>query len=225
MSARWRGSSPVSGSSSMTTSGSCTSPWATLTRWRMPFEYVGSLRVSDGSSSTSSRRRSRGGVGIGEAVEHGGEPHETVRGERLEDALLLGHEPDRAGDRDVGARVAPEHAHRAPRRLREPAEHAQHGRLPGTVRPEEGGHPGPDLEADVGDGDERPEPLRDALGDDGRPGRSPVVLRAPVAEPADQAPGEDPAGGAGGDEPGRELLDRHSLVVELVEDPVARARR
>ena len=35
---RWRGSRPVSGSSSTSTCGSWTSAWATLTRWRMPFE-------------------------------------------------------------------------------------------------------------------------------------------------------------------------------------------
>ena len=38
MGSRWRGSSPVSGSSSTITSGSCTMAWATFTRWRMPLE-------------------------------------------------------------------------------------------------------------------------------------------------------------------------------------------
>ena len=41
----------------------------------------------------------RGGrcrVGVGQAVQHGGERDELVRRQRLEDALLLRHEPDRA---------------------------------------------------------------------------------------------------------------------------------
>ncbi len=49
---RWRGSRPANGSSRTITGGSCTIACASLTRCRIPFEYVGSLRVSSGSSST-----------------------------------------------------------------------------------------------------------------------------------------------------------------------------
>ena len=54
MSARWRGSRPVSGSSRTSTAGSWTIACATFTRWRMPFEYAGSRRVSVGSRPTVS---------------------------------------------------------------------------------------------------------------------------------------------------------------------------
>ena len=91
-----------------------------------------------------------------------------MRGERLENGLLLGHEADGTSDVDVGARVAAEHPDRAARRMGEPAEHPQHRRLAGPVRPQERGHSRADLEADVGDRDERAEPLRNALGDDAR---------------------------------------------------------
>ena len=168
MSIRWRGSSPVSGSSSTSTGGSCTSACATLTRCRMPLEYVGSRRVSDGSRSNRLQCRDRRGAGIRKPLQPGREDDELARGQRLEDAFLLRDEADPPRDPGVGAGIAAEHAYRPLRGAGEPAEHPEHGRLAGAVRPEQGRHSGPDVEADVRDGDEWAEPLRDAVRDDTR---------------------------------------------------------
>ncbi len=107
-------------------------------------------------------RRPGGAVGVGKAVQAGRQAHERERGERLEHPFLLRHEPELPRDGDVGARVAAEQPHRALRGSREPAEHPEHRRLTGAVRAEQRRNPGADVEADVGDGDDVPEPLRDA---------------------------------------------------------------
>ena len=62
--------------------------------------------------------------------------------------------------------------------------------LPAPFGPRSAVTPGTDVEADVRDGDERAEPLRDPVGDDAwlRP-RSPETLDPPVPEPAhEEAP-------------------------------------
>ena len=95
----------------------------------------------------------------------GGRPRSTnSRGRhRLEQALLLGHEPDAPEQREVLAGVAAEHPHLPLRRAGQADEQPQHGRLAGAVRAEEGGDAGAEGEAHVGDGHHVAEPLRDVV--------------------------------------------------------------
>ena len=75
-------------------------------------------RSSRGSRSTTSSARLAAAAGSGKPLQHGGEPHELERGQRLEQRLLLGDQPDAAGQREVAVGIAAEHAHGALRRAR-----------------------------------------------------------------------------------------------------------
>ena len=124
------------------------------------------MRVSVGVEIDGLERARGDGFGLGETVQRGSQRDEPARRQRLEDILLLRHEPDQARDTGVRSRVSSEHANGALRRAREPAEHAEHRRLARAVRPEQRGDSGADVEADIRHGDERAEPLRHAVGDD-----------------------------------------------------------
>ena len=130
---------------------------------------VGGQRARVGGIEPDRPERVLGGLRrLGEPVQLRGEADELARGEPLEDVLLLRDEPDRARDEAIGSRVTPEHAHRALRRPGEAAQHPEHRRLARAVRAEERSHARADVEAHVRDGDERAEPLRDAVRDDAR---------------------------------------------------------
>ena len=62
---RWTGSRPLSGSSSSSSSGECTSAWASLTRCRMPFEKPPTRRSAASSRPTLAiaSAAARGGSG------------------------------------------------------------------------------------------------------------------------------------------------------------------
>jgi len=64
-------------------------------------------------------------VGVTEAMEHGGETHELEGGQRLEGDLLLGHQPDVAGQAQVAPGVPTEDAHGAACRSGQPTQHPQ----------------------------------------------------------------------------------------------------
>ena len=202
MSIRWRGSRPVSGSSRTSDGRVVDDRLRDLHALAHPLR-VGRQPAGVGGIEVDSLERRRRGGRIGQALQPGGQRDELARCQRLENALLLRDEPDEPGDARVRARVTAENADRALGRPREPAEHAEHRRLAGAVRPEQRRHARADVEADVGDGDERPEPLRDVLGDDAWL-RSPEPLETAVAEPADQRADEDRhAPRPADDEPGR----------------------
>ncbi len=71
-------------------------------------------------------RTSRSGLRSGKAVQPCRQLDELARREGLEDTFLLRYEPDQAGDARVHTRIPSEDAHRALRRTRESAEHAEH---------------------------------------------------------------------------------------------------
>ena len=76
-----------------------------LHAWRIPFEYVGSLRVSAGSRSTVSSARAAAATGSGHrAASLPGD--ETPGRQRLEDGFLLRHQPDETRDTRVRSRVS-----------------------------------------------------------------------------------------------------------------------
>ena len=89
------------------------------------------------------------GVRLPQTLELRHQADELARRQTLEDALLLRDEADSARSAGIGSWIPSQHTHCAPRGLREPGEHAQHRRLAGAVRSEQGGHAGADLEADV----------------------------------------------------------------------------
>jgi hypothetical protein len=117
----------------------------------------------EGHGLQRGRRRARG-------VRHGLEPgrqcDELQGGQRLEHVLLLRDETDLPRNADLEARIAAEDANASLRGAREPAEHAEHGRLTRSVRPEQRGHPRADVDADVRDRNQRAEPLGDPICDD-----------------------------------------------------------
>ncbi len=76
-------------------------------RVRRQLARVGRVEI-DGLESVG-----RGAIRLGKAVQRGCQPNELAGCQRLEDAFLLGHEPDQAGDSRVDTRVAVENAHRA----------------------------------------------------------------------------------------------------------------
>ena len=156
MCARWRGSRPVSGSSRTSTARVVDDRLRHLHALAHPLRVGGQPPAVGRVELDRLERGARGAVGIREAVQHGRERDELACGQRLEHGLLLRHEADRPGHADVAARILAEHAHGALRRPGEPAEHAEHRRLAGAVRAEERGHARADVEADVRDGDERP---------------------------------------------------------------------
>ena len=165
-SARWRGSRPVSGSSRTSTRGVVDDRLRHLHPLSHPLRIRGQTPPVGRVEADRLECRRRGGCGIGEPVQRGRESDELACRQRLEHALLLRNEADQPGHARVRARVGAEDANGALGRPGEPAEHAEHRRLAGAVRAEERRHAGADVEADVRDGDERAEPLRDSVGDD-----------------------------------------------------------
>jgi hypothetical protein len=100
-------------------------------------------------------------AGPGQSVELRRQGDEGGGAEPLEDGLLLGHEPDAPVQRRVPTGVGAEHADGPLRGGGQAAQQAQQGRLPRTVRPEQGGDPRSHLEAHVRDGDHVAEPAGD----------------------------------------------------------------
>ena len=160
---RWRGSSPLSGSSSTRTSGSWTRALATFTRWRLPFESARTGRRSVADTSTSASACSVAATGSGTRSRRAAVSTNSraVRDSNI--ASCCGTRPMRPRMREVAAGVAAEHPDRPLRRAGQPAHQAQHGRLAGAVGAEQRGDAGPDGEGDVGHGDDVAEPLRDVV--------------------------------------------------------------
>ena len=104
----------MSGSSRMRTSGSCTIAWAIFTRWRMPFEYVDETAVVAGIEVDLVERRVAATGRIGQPLQHGREPHELEGGQRLEQRVLLRHEADAVGQRELAMGILAEHADQNP---------------------------------------------------------------------------------------------------------------
>ncbi len=145
------GSSPLAGSSRISTSGSPSIACASPSRWRMPSEYWRTrLRAAERSRPTSvSNSSTRDGV----------DAHHLRRdGERLAPAAaaVLGARVEQHADAvaRVGkfAVAAAEHGRVAGVGLREPDQHPQRRGLAGAVRSEEPGHgAGLAAEGDVAD--------------------------------------------------------------------------
>ena len=127
----WRrctGSRPLSGSSSSSSSGSCTSAWASLTRWRMPFEKPPTRRSAASSRPTVASALGRRGLGVGDVAQPGHQLDQLARGQERPEAVAVVDDADAAVDLGLAPRVVAEHAHRArardrrsPRRARAPS--------------------------------------------------------------------------------------------------------
>ena len=158
---RWRGSSPSSGSSRTSRSGSLTRAWASLTRWRMPLEYGPRGRRSAGSSSTdfdglsAAARRAR-------AVGAGWRPGRRTRrssGARrgapaAERCRCAGSGPGSRVGSSPKMRTVPCDGLARPHRMRKSVD------LPAPFGTEQGGDARADVEAEVGQGHHRAEPFR-----------------------------------------------------------------
>ena len=136
ISSRPSGSRPAVGSSSSTSSGSPTSAWASLVRWRIPVEKppIGRKRAS--SRPTRSRmsearwRAARGGSPLSSP-----KVATTSDADLIErQAVVLGHvaEPRPHGD-GIGGDVDAAHLDAALRRVGEPEQQPEHRGLAGAV--------------------------------------------------------------------------------------------
>ena len=154
--------------------------------------------VCPSSSSTISRARAAASIGSGTSQEAGGGRDELGRGERLEEALLLGHEADAPEEVEVLAGVAARAPAPGPATAG-PARTSSRSTvdLPAPFGPSSAVTPGPTGEADVGDGHHVAEPLRHVVELDhgcrrhGR-GRWPGV----AGEPRSGSPRHHDAGGS-----------------------------
>ena len=181
---RASGSMPDSGSSRISSAGSCTIACASLTRWRMPLLYapiflpaasirstIVSARRAASSAAFSSRPLSRTS-----AVTHSRPGHPLV------ERVLFRAE----ADLEVELRIAPdrlaEHRHDALARLQLTGDQLHERRLARAVRAEQARHAGRDVDADVVEADDLPVPLGDVLGGHDRrahAGRAHVTTSTP----------------------------------------------
>ena len=151
----WRrctGSRPFSGSSSSSSSGECTSAWASLTRWRMPFEKPPTRRSAASSSPTVASASAAALRGSGTSRRPAIELDQLARREERPEAVAVVHDADPPVDLGLAARIVPEHAHRAGARIGEPGAQRERGRLAGAVVAEQAGHAGRQLERDLAPG-------------------------------------------------------------------------
>ena len=86
--------------------------------------------------------------------------HELAGGQVIEERVLLRHEADRSADVAVATGILAQHPQSSPRRWGEAAQHAEQGRLPGTVRAEQRRHAIIDGEAHLADRDDGAVELR-----------------------------------------------------------------
>ena len=163
---RWTGSRPFSGSSSSSSSGECTSAWASLTRCRMPFEKPPTRRSAASSRPTLGERLGGRGRGIGHAAQAGHQLDQLARGQERPEAVAVVDDADAPVDVGLAPRVEPEHAHRAGARIGEAGAQRKRGRLAGAVVAEQARHAGRQLERHFGQGDGVAVPLGDALEDE-----------------------------------------------------------
>ena len=91
---RWRGSMPLNGSSSSSTSGSCTSAAATRVRCRMPLEYVSIRRSCARLISTSSSARLAAAAGSGSRCSFALASTNSYAGEEAVHRLALADQPE-----------------------------------------------------------------------------------------------------------------------------------
>ena len=114
-----------------------------------------------------------GGAG-GKKVHLGEVPHEVVRGELRRQVVMLGRVADARAHLDSGGLgIAPENAQLAAGPRPKPEHQRDEGRLPGAVRAEQAGDPGPDLGVEPGERDRAAVALHNsARGDDRRGGVS-----------------------------------------------------
>ena len=156
------GSSPLSGSSKISTPGSPSSAPARLSRWRMPSENPPTRRPATSASPTRPRTSS---------TRRRGRPVAVAMTRRCWAALRPGVEAvavqggadlaDRVGQLAVGQAAD---GRRPGRRRGEAEQDAQRGGLAGSVRPEESGHlAGLDVEGQVIDGQDRSVALGEIL--------------------------------------------------------------
>ena len=162
------GSRPLDGSSRTRTLGSPRRAAARPSRWRMPMLYSPArLRAAAGMpvSSSSSSTRASGTEPASARTRRWSRPlRPGVEVRRLEGGP---HGPERVGEVDV---ALPVDRRGAARRVDEPEQHPQGGRLARAVGPEEAGDPARlDVEAQVVDGDEGPELLAQPPDLDPRP--------------------------------------------------------
>ena len=172
----------MSGSSSSSSSGSWASAWASLTRWRMPFEKPPTRRSATSSRSTVAERARRAAAAGSATSRRRAHSSTSSRADRN------GHSPSRSGTTPTrrctaGSRRGsmPEHPHRAACRRREAGAQLERGRLAGAVVPSSPVTPGASANDTLGERDGVAVPLRDALEDE-RHG----VLGPPVAPPEHQ---------------------------------------
>ena len=140
MSARATGSTPVSGSSSTSRSGSCTIAVASLVRWRMPLENPRTRRFAARGHphrARSPRRRALPRLAARHAGELGHVGHQLERGQLVPGLLVLRGVADAAPHRDVVERARAEHRDRAARRAEQARHHLDQGRLAGAVGAEQ----------------------------------------------------------------------------------------
>ena len=104
-----------------------------------------------------------GALEVLHAAEAAHHPHEFTALHESVDGLVLRHHADAPVERRIVAHGLPEDGDGALRRLGEPGHHPEQRGLAGTVRPEEAGDAGRDVEAHVAHGDDAPEPSGNAV--------------------------------------------------------------
>ena len=161
---RWAGSGRSAARRAAARSGSCASAWASLTRWRMPFEKPAEPAFGDVVEADVCSARCAAASGSATPRSRASSRHSAKRGEERPEPVAVGHHADAAVHVGVAARVGAQDAHAAPVGRREArAAACSAGRLAGAVVPEQARHAGPQRERHVGHRDRVAVPLRDAL--------------------------------------------------------------
>src|SRR5262249_33755096 len=137
---RATGSVPVSGSSRNSTSGSCTSAWASLVRWRMPLEYPRMARSLFLVMPTDSSARSAAARDPGRAAQAGAGAKKVPAGHPLVERVLLRAEPDEAVEPRVVPDLLAQNAHLTLAGVKLTGGKLQQRGLAGAVGPEQAGH-------------------------------------------------------------------------------------